>query len=308
MKNILVLQGSGFVGQHVIEHARKARFQVSVLQPQKGTEVFVLRHLKEILKKTKPLAILNCAGNIGGMHYVNAHAADVIRDNTRLILDLYEAVASVDPNIKIVSGLGNCSYPGELNLQRESQWQAGPVHDTVLPFAITKRLQYAVAESYRKQHGIKTVHWLMANNYGPGGSTDPKRERALNGIIVRLIQAQHNGDKEFVIWGTGTPVREWLYVHDVARIMVHSINRVDEQIYPVNVGKKEGYSIKDVATLTARELRYRVKFTYDTTKADGAQSKIMDNRMFRSKYPTFKFTSLRDGISATIAYYKKQLS
>lgn len=234
-------------------------------------------------------------------------AGDVIHDNVQMAINLYRAVKDVVPHAKIVNPFGNCSYPGSADVQRETQWQDGPVHDSVLAFGFVKRVQHTLAESYRKQYGIKTVNWLVCNPYGPENHINLDKMHALNGIIIRMMRAQQNGDKTFEIWGTGTPIREWLYITDAARIMVHSIEHVAEQTHPVNVAKKQGYSIKEIAELVSKILEYPVEFVYKTDMPDGAPVKIMDDALFRSKYPDFTFTKLEDGIRETIAHFKPML-
>jgi GDP-L-fucose synthase len=280
---------------------------VSVTRRQ-GTDIRNLNALTASLKRLKPDVILNCAGHVGSVHYVTRQAADVINDNLRMCLNLYQAVAAVCPGAKIVNPFGNCSYPGDAVVQKESEWQAGPVHDSVLAFAFGKRTQYAIAESYRKQYGINTVNWIVCNPYGPERDINLDKLHALNGIIVRMICAQKKGDKEFVIWGTGTPVREWLYIDDSARMMVHSVDHVDSQLWPVNVAQNKGWTITEIAKRAAKELDYRVKFVYDTAKPDGAPVKVMDDTLFRSKFPDFKFTPLDTGIRTTVAHFKKLLA
>ena len=144
----------------------------------------------------------------------------------------------------------------------------------------------------------------MSNCYGPGAGTDTKKLHAMNGIIVRLIMAQKNGDKEFEIWGTGTPIREWVYVEDAARMLVNSVE-MTEQIYPVNFAQNKGYSIKEIAEMASHELNYPVKFVFNTSKPDGAPIKILDDARFRAKYPDFKFTPIEEGVRKTIKYYQQ---
>jgi GDP-L-fucose synthase len=287
MKKIVVLGGTGFLGTPVMNLLKEKGYSPVSISKGEGTDIRDYAAISAKLKEIQPDVILNCAGNVGNLNYVTKYAADVINDNLQMCLNLYRAVAAVCPQAKIVNPFGNCSYPGNADIQKESEWQNGPVHDSVLAFGFGKRTQYAIAESYRKEYGIKTVNWIVCNPYGPEHHLNLEKMHALNGIIVRLIKAQKAGDKEFVIWGTGTPIREWLYIDDSARIMVDSIDMVEEQVWPVNVAKKKGYTIKEIAEIAAKALNYPVAFTYDTTKQDGAPIKIMDDTLFRSKYPEF---------------------
>ena len=230
----------------------------------------------------------------------------MIDDNMRIVLNIYKGVKEVCPKAKIINPISNCSYPGDANTHYEPDWQNGPVHDSVLAYASVRRMIYAVSESYRKQYGIKTVNWLIANSYGPGDYTDPNKVHALNGIIIRLMKASKAGDKTFEIWGSGKPLREWVYIEDAARILVESI-KIKEQVYPLNLAQNKAYSIAEIAEIAAKALEYDVTFTFNTKMADGAPFKILDDRQFRKKYPKFSFTPLEKGIKNTIKYYKTAL-
>ncbi len=240
------------------------------------------------------------------MHYVTTYAADVIHDNTLMIANTYRAVQQACPNTKLINPISNCSYPGAANTHYEPDWQNGPVHDSVLAYAMPRRLFHAFAESYRKQHGLKTINWLIANSYGSGDYTDPNKVHALNGIIIRLIKAQRAGERTFEIWGSGKPLREWSYIEDDARVLVESL-AIEEQTYPLNFAQNKAYSITEIAELAAKALGYDVQFVFNTKMADGAPIKILDDRMFRSKYPDFRFTPLEEGVQKTIEYYKEVL-
>lgn len=305
---VLVLGGTGFLGQHVIRELKKRpSVDVFSVSRREGTDIRDLAQFTSKLQEIKPDAIINCAAHVGGMQYVRKNSADTTHDNMQMILSLYRAVATVCPTAKIINPMSNCSYPGNANIHTEAEWQDGPVHPTVLGYGFAKRMLHAVAETYRQQYGIKSVNWLVPNGYGPGDHTDPERVHALNGILIRLIKAQKRSDKEFEIWGTGTPTREWGYIEDVARILTHSLDNVDEQAYPVNFAQNRAYSIKEIAEIGAKALNYDVRFTFNTSYPDGAPTKILDDSRFRQQHPDFEFTPLEIGIRDTIDYYKEIL-
>ena len=126
---------------------------------------------------------------------------------------------------------------------------------------------------------------------------------ALNGIIIRLLRARKAGERRFEIWGSGRPVREWVYVDDAARVLVQSLEG-GPQIDPVNIAQKQGHSIAEIAALAAKILGYEVELVFNTRYPDGAPSKILDDRRFREKFPHFRFMPIEDGILRTIDYYR----
>lgn len=302
----MVLGGFGFVGTHVVKAVQRRGHMVVALSRRNGVDITNIRSFAARLRKESPEAIINCAAHVGSVHYAMKYSADMIRDNMHIVTGLYESVRLAGVQIKIINPISNCSYPGAADTHYEPQWQDGPVHDSVLAYASTRRMIHAFATCYRDQCGIKSVNWLIANSYGPGDYTDPNKVHALNGILIRLIRAQQNKDATFEIWGTGKPTREWAYVEDVAGILADSLE-LEEQLYPLNFAQNTAYSIAEIAAIGAKILRYPVRLTFNTTYPDGAMHKILDDRQFRAKYPDFVFTPLKKGIQHTIDYYKKIL-
>ena len=306
MSKIVVLGGKGFLGKHVVWLLQQGGHEVRTLSRGDGCDITNLAQLTAALRLAAPDAVINCAAHVGSLHYVTTYAADVIHDNTQMIVNIFRALQQACPRAKLVNPVSNCSYPGDADKQVESQWLNGPVHDSVLAYGTPRRLFHAFAESYRKQFGLRTVNWLISNSYGPGDYTDPNKVHALNGIILRLIKAQRAGEKTFEIWGSGKPLREWTYIEDAARILVESLG-IEEQVYPVNLAQNKAYSIAEIGEMAAKALAYDVQFVFNTRMADGAPIKILDDQLFRSKHPGFRFTPMEVGIRNTIDYYKKML-
>lgn len=305
-KKIVVLGGEGFLGSHVMRLLRAKGSEPITLSRRNNVDGRNFESLFEALKKARPDAIINCAAHVGSVHYAMQFSADMIHDNILLITNLYQAVLHACPKAKIINPISNCSYPGDANTHFEPDWEKGAVHDSVLAYASTRRLIYALARCYANQHNIHSVNWLVANAYGPGDNIDPNKVHALNGITIRLLKAQQKNEKTFAIWGSGKPTREWVYIEDVAKMLVDSLDMKD-QIYPLNLAQNKAYSITEIAQIVAKILKYNVKFVFNTKYPDGAPFKVLDDRQFREKFPSFIFTPLDTGIQETVKYYKKVL-
>lgn len=306
MARVVVLGGSGFLGRHVCQVAEQAGHQVYSLSRREGCDLMNLNQFVTTLTCLQPDAVINCAAHVGSLHYVTRRAADVAHDNLQLLVNTYRGLWLACPRAMLVNPISNCSYPGEAEIQRESEWWQGPVHDSVLAYGTTRRMFHTLAACYWRQYAVKSVNWIIANAYGPGDALDADRVHALNGIVLRLIRAQQAGLRTLEIWGTGKPVREWCYIEDAARILVESLGMA-AQVEPINVAQHKGYSIAEIARIAATILDYDVEFCLNPHYPDGAPVKILDARRFRAVRPDFVFTPLEDGIRRTIEDYRNRL-
>jgi GDP-L-fucose synthase len=307
MKNILVLGGHGFMGKNIQKIFKSSPYNMFYESRRTGFDVSNLEITTKKLIKIAPDIIIFAAAHVGSIGYVSEFAADVVNDNSQMYLNLYKAVAAVNPKIIIINPISNCSYPGIIDIQHEKSWWDGPIHPSVESYGMPKKLGFIISECYRKQYGIKTLNLILANAYGPNDPNNENRTHAMNGIIMRMLRAQNKNKKEFTIWGSGTPIREWIYMPDAARLIK---NIIDNEKYnipnPINVGQEEGVSILESAITTRDLLNYNVDFIFDKSKQDGAPIKILGNKTFNKYFPDFKFTEVSQGIQTTINYYKKQ--
>lgn len=306
IQKIVVLGGQGFLGSHVMVLLKKKGYKPVSISRRTGVDARNFENLFKALKKINPDAIINCAAHVGSVHYAMQFSSDMIHDNILLVTNLYQAVLKACPKAKIINPISNCSYPGDANTHYEPDWEKGAVHESVLAYASTRRLIYALSRCYANQYRIHSVNWLVANAYGPGDYTDPNKVHALNGIIIRLLKAQRKREKTFEIWGSGKPTREWVYIEDVAKMLINSLN-LGDQIYPLNLAQNRAYSISEIAKIIAKILNYKVNFVYNTKYPDGAPFKVLDDRKFREKFPSFAFTPIETGIRKAVKYYKNVL-
>lgn len=310
MAKILVLGGHGFMGKNLQAIFSGSAHEVLYESRRTGCDMFNLEGLVNKIRSITPDVIINAAANVGSMEYVAKFAADVVHDNSVMYINLYKAVSEVNKQIVIINAISNCSYPGIINIQEEENWWLGKVHPSVEAYGIPKKLGFIISECYKKQHGINTVNLIIPNAYGPEDYCDENRTHAMNGIIMRMIRAQKNEDKTFTVWGSGSPVREWIYMSDVARI-IREI--VDNKMFtllpnPINLGQEHGVSIIETVETIKAFLNYDVEIVKDLTKQDGAPIKVLGNKLFKEYFPDFKFTTYEQGIQKTIEYYTKQLN
>ncbi len=307
-QRILILGGFGFLGTTLNNVFVDSNHGIFNQSRKTGCDIMNLSQLKTYISLTDPDIIIFAAANVGSVNYVTEFAADVINDNTQMYLNLYKAVKDINKKIIIINPLANCSYPGIIDIQHEDLWWNGKIHESVESYGMPKKMSFIISECYKKQYGIKTINLILGGGYGENDHLDEKKTHAMNGIIMRMIKAKRSGDKEFIVWGSGTPIREWVYMPDVGRIIKQII---DDELYdlpnPINIGQEKGISITDIVMMVKEMLDYDVEIIYDTIKQDGASIKILGSKLFRAYFPDFKFTDIETGIINTIKYYNKML-
>jgi GDP-L-fucose synthase len=309
MKKILILGGYGFLGKNLSKvFSNDNNYQIFIESRQSECDILNFNQLKNKIKYINPDIIINAAANVGSIHYVNEYAADVCHDNTLMYINLFKAIKETNSNILLINPISNCSYPGIINIQYEEKWWDGHIHPSVESYGAPKKIGFILSECYKKQYNLKTINLIIPNAYGPLDYVDENKTHALNGLILRMIRSQKDNHSEFSVWGSGSPIREWVYMEDIAHIIKEIL---DQEKYdlpnPLNIGQEFGVSINDSVSTIKEILKYDVSIQHDLSKQDGAPIKILGKDKFNTYFPTFKFTTYNEGIKNTINYYTELL-
>jgi len=303
----MILGHTGFVGKNLKQYLSSLGHEV-VASSRNECDLRDYESLSNFIKTNPNIdAIFNCAANVGSVHYVTAKAADVIADNTLMALNLYKAVLEHAPETTILNPLSNCCYADGNTIQQEENWLKGEVHQSVFSFGNFKRVLYYISRCYNMQYNIKSINLMFPGIYGPGDSTDPNKVHALNGMIIRMLDAVKNCDDQFEIWGTGKPIREWIYIEDVCKIMLQSLNLSKTVIEPINIAQGNGFSIAETAGCIANSIEYSGDLVFNTQYQDGAAIKILGNKNFVKVFEGYNFYDHQEGITQTVKYYKEVL-
>jgi GDP-L-fucose synthase len=304
--NIVLLGHTGFVGRNVAEVLTENGIDYISTSRREGVDLRDPIQAIAFFEASQPDFIINCAAHVGSLNYVTQHAADVVLDNSRMILSMYEAIAKVCPKAIVINPIANCAYPAQTEIFSEEDWWNGHLHRSVLSYGSTRRLMWAVGESFQMQYGITSISLLVPNMYGPFDSTDPNKAHALNALVSKFVKAKRNDQKEIEVWGTGYAIREWLYAKDFGQLVLEII-RVPDRLglaEPLNVAQEFGLSVRELVAVIKSAFNYKGEIKWDDTKPDGAPRKVMDDRRFRKVFPDFEFTPLLKGIGNTIQYYE----
>lgn len=253
----------------------------------------------------KPEYVFLAAGKVGGIHANATYPAQFIYDNIMMISNIIDA--AYHNNCKKLLFLGSsCIYP-KFALQpiREESLLTGALEPTNDCYALSKISGIRMGQAYREQYGFDVISAMPTNLYGPGDNFHPKNSHVLPALIRRFHEAKLQNIPSVTIWGTGSPLREFLHVDDLADACVFLMNTYSEQIH-INVGCGQEISILELAHMVARAVGYKGQILTDPSKPDGTPRKLMDSsRLFALGWtPQIK---LEDGLKSTYAWYCKQL-
>lgn len=303
---ILVLGGHGFVGKNVVEVLTNAHYEVIPLSLRDGLDLTDYFSAKRHFEALKPNIIINCAAKVGSLNFVTQQAADIVDLNMRVILNIYKAAYECIPNTVLINPIANCAFPGHLESYMEDHLWDGRIHQSVLSYGSTRRMICILSECYVMQYGFRSINFFVPNMYGPYDSTDPNKAHALNALISKTIKIRAEGKNEIEVWGSGIAIREWLFVKDFGRVILETIERINDYGFtePINIAQNFGLSVKELIDIILKEMKFKCKITWNRAMPDGAPRKVMDDKRFRKIFPQFEFTDMRKGIAETAKYYE----
>lgn len=301
-KRVFVPGGNGFLGQRTCKMLQHKGLVFISKSFRDGIDFRNTDQLLALFEKEKFDAVVNCSAFVGGIKFGYERPGEIFYNNILMATNLMEASRLTGVK-KFINPISNCSYPGHLTKDfREDQWWNGPLDESVLVYGFIRKASWVQSLAYNMQYGLNTINLVLPNMYGPGDHFDETRSHALGALIMKFIEAKKKQLPEVIVWGTGTPVREWLYVDDGAEIMIRALS-FETGIEPINVGVGKGISIHDLAYLIRDIVGYEGHITFDTSKPDGAPHKTMDNSRLIRLTNWIPPTGLRKGISETVLWY-----
>lgn len=301
-KKVFVPGGNGFLGQRVVQKLTEKGISFVSLSLRDGIDFRDFNQTKELFSKEKFDTVINCAAFVGGIQFGYEKPGEIFYNNILMVTTLMEA-ARLTGVERFINPISNCSYPGHLTKDfKEEEWWDGPLHESVLVYGFVRKASWVQSWAYYKQYGFVTINLILPNMYGPGDHFDETRSHALGALIMKFVEAKKRKLPEVVVWGTGKPVREWLYVDDGAQALIRAME-IEPTIEPINVGVGFGVSISELARLIKETVGYEGKIVFDPSKPDGAPHKTMDNTRLKKIFNWVPPTTLKEGIAATVAWY-----
>jgi GDP-L-fucose synthase len=305
-KRVVVTGGAGFLGTFVVDKL-SARGAAQVVVPRRrDCDLTVLENIRRLLRDARPDIIIHLAARVGGIGANREHPAEFFYDNLMMGAPLFHE--SWAAGVKKFVALGTiCCYPKHTPIPfREDDLWSGYPEETNAPYGLAKKMLLVQSEAYRQQYGFNSIFLMPVNLYGPRDNFDPSSSHVIPALIKKCLEAKERGDKEIIVWGDGSPTREFLHVADAAEGIILAAERHDDS-GPVNLGSSREISIKDLVELIAKLSDFGGRIVWDTSKPNGQPRRCLDTARAADAFGFRATTTFVDGLRETIEWYRHSL-
>ena len=280
-RRICVTGGAGFLGSFLVEKLRQRGAKDIFVPLVQHYDLVQPEGIRRMLDDARPDVILHLAAHVGGIGANRAHPAEFFYDNLMMGVQLMHQ-AYLRGVEKFVALGTVCAYPKftPVPFHEDDLWNGYP-EETNAPYGLAKKMLLVQAQAYRQQYGFSAISAMPTNLYGPGDNFDLQSSHVLPALIRKAHEAKQRGDAELVVWGTGTPLREFLYADDLADACVFLMEKgFDGPL--INVGCGTDVSIRELAERVVKVVGFEGRLTFDTSKPDGTPRKLMDVSLLNS--------------------------
>jgi GDP-L-fucose synthase len=300
-----VTGGAGFLGSAVVKCLQSRGYEKIFVPRSKEYDLREPAAITRLYQNFQPRVVIHLAAVVGGIGANRDNPGRFFYDNAIMGIQLMEYARQFEV-AKFVAVGTICAYPkfAPVPFKEEDLWNGYP-EETNAPYGLAKKMMLVQAQSYRAQYGFHAIYLLPVNLYGPGDNFDLNTSHVIPALIRKCIEAKERNEEQIVLWGDGSPTREFLYVEDAAEGIVSATENYDDD-EPVNLGTGREIYIRDLAQMIGEEVGFRGAIVWDTTKPNGQPRRCLDTSRaercfgFRAKF------DLRQGIKQTIAWYSAQ--
>ena len=266
----------GLAGSAIWRHLTKAGYQNLVGFTSAELDLTHRDAVVSTMKEVSPDVVIDAAAKVGGIHANDTYPADFLSENLQMQVNLMDAAHHADVDRLLFLG-SSCIYPKFAEQPiKESSLLTGALEETNSAYGIAKIAGILQVQATRRQHGRRWISAMPTNLYGPNDNYHPENSHVLAALIRRFHEAKEQGDNEVTLWGTGTPLREFLHVDDLASVVEFLLKNYDEPD-TINVGSGQEISISELAKLIAKVVGFEGAISHDLSKPDGTPRKILDS-------------------------------
>ena len=300
---VLVTGGLGFLGSHIVDGLKRRGATHIVIPEFPAVDLREQSAVRKMFEREEPDLVIHLAASVGGIGANQASPGTFFRDNMVMGLHILEEARRHETGKVVVAGT-ICAYPkfAPIPFREEDLWNGYP-EETNAPYGIAKKALLVMAQSYRQEFGCNFVMLFPVNLYGPGDNFDLRTSHVIPAMIRKFHEATQRNEREVILWGDGTPTREFLYVDDAARGFVMAAERYDEPD-PVNLGAGFEISMGELADKIARLMEYRGGIVWDKTKPNGQPRRMLDTTRAKERFGFQAEIGFEEGLRRTIDWYR----
>lgn len=301
-KRICVTGGAGFLGQHLLADLHKRGAQHIFIPTIETYDLVDGNAIKRMLVDSDPDVIIHLAAHVGGIGANLEYPAEFFYDNLMMGVQLMHQ--AYQHGVEKFVAIGTvCAYPKftPVPFKEDDLWIGYP-EETNAPYGLAKKMLLVQSQAYRAQYGFNSIFLLPVNLYGPGDNFDPRSSHVIPALIRKCVEARETNQDHIVVWGDGSPTREFIYVTDAARGIALATERYNDS-QPVNLGSGFEISIKDLAEKIVRMTGFTGDLVWDTSKPNGQPRRALDTSRAKETFGFEAEIDFEEGLQSTIDWY-----
>ena len=301
-RRVVVTGGGGFLGRCVVARLKERGCGSIFVPRQRDYDLRQAEHVTRMYEDARPDLVLHLAAVVGGIGANQVHPGSFFYDNLMMGVQLIEQ-GRQRKLAKFVAVGTICAYPKHtpVPFREDDLWNGYP-EETNAPYGLAKKMLLVQAQAYRQEYGFNAVYLLPVNLYGPGDNFDLQTSHVIPAMIRKFLSAKEEGAEAVLLWGDGSPTREFLYVEDAAEGILLAAERYDGA-EPVNIGSGEEVSIRDLAEKVRDLTDYQGRVDWDTSRPNGQPRRCLNVSRAREWFGFGAQVGLGEGLAATIAWY-----
>ncbi len=303
MSRVLVTGGGGFLGSRLVERLEADGHRVAVPR-RREFDLTDMAQTARLFDEVQPELVFHLAAEVGGIGANRANPGRYWYANLVMGAHVLEQARLHETRKLVIAGT-ICAYPkfAPVPFREDDLWNGYP-EETNAPYGVAKKALLVGAQAYRAQYGTDAIYLLPVNLYGPGDNFDLETSHVIPALIRKMVEAERSEDDRIVLWGDGTPTREFLYVDDCVDAFMLASERYDGED-PVNVGTGEEIAVADLAHLVAELTGFEGQIHWDTSRPNGQPRRKLDTSRAEELFGFRARVPLRDGIERTVTWYRE---
>lgn len=305
-KRVCVTGGAGFLGTGLIDRLERAGCREIFVPLHKDYDLVDIDAVRQMYSDAEPDVVIHLAAVVGGIGANREHPGSFFYKNLMMGVQLmHEAMLRKVSKFVAIGTI--CAYPKLTPVPfREDDLWGGYPEETNAPYGLAKKMLLVQAQSYRAEYGMNAIYLLPVNLYGPGDNFDPETSHVIPALIRKCVEAVRSSADEVVLWGDGSPTREFLHVDDAAKGIVAATASYNDPD-PVNLGSGMEISIRDLATKIAKLTGFSGTITWDASKPNGQPRRCLDTTRARERFGWEALVPFDEGLKRTVDWYLSTL-